>query len=1373
VNNKTCLHQDLRVLRLTLVAVIVALGGVSGTLAQSKAYQATHSTERSTSFTYDPNTGLLKSEKIEPNKADLCVNTRYEHDAYGNRRETTVESCAGASSAAAFQARITSIDHVSLVQGGLSQPAGVVAGVFPMGASNALGHSEYKTFDPRFGQPLSQKGPNGLTTSWALDSFGRPVAETRSDGSVTRTWYCEVSDAFGSAPRNSNTNATNTPSHANLPNCDGLSTAFGLIGAGTPGEVLHAAGISHFVHVQAYLPNGQVAGPFTRTYYDVRSREVRSTTQAFDGGSGATSGRLIVKDTHYHPSGATAATTQPYFWNTKSSVVASDAADTGYGYSYTEYDVLGRPKAIYTADALAVDSASLVDMPSNRPTALPARKSSRVSYSYSGLATTLQRAALVEGTVVTVTETQEKNPEDKIVRTTDSLGAQQVFEYDAAGNLRRTFDAMGSGGGSSLADANIVAIDYDDRGRKTALNDPNKGVWQYKYNALGELVEQVDGNNKTTTFKYDKLGRLVVRDTPDHFARYHFDVGADGLKCSTATASLGLLCASTTRRDGQPASGTLERRRSYDDLLRPTGETTLVYAGSGAVERRFASTLTYNATTARLQSQSYPTGLSVGFEYTALGFVNRVGDWAGGAITAARWTAGDVNAWGKSERYTVGNNVVHKNQYEPHTGRARKAGAGTVTTDNVFSHRYAWDTRNNLITRADAFGSNGAETQDNFFYDALNRLARYQVIAPPQTQRDIRITYNAVGNILHRSDVGHYSYRPSGSATPHAVYAVRGAVNVDYTYDGVGNMRTASAGAYQSVTYNSFNQPDGEQGILGRNGTRYTYQYDDAQQRVLEKRTLGSGAVRVTYKLHPDNAGGLGFEQEREAGAVVNRHYVSAGGMTVAMVQTAGEIYAGGNDAVGGTPQLSASAIVRVEYWHKDHLGSIVAVTDASATVRARYAYDPWGQRRNPDGSFANLAPGDYPNGTDRGFTGHEHLDDVGIIHMNGRLYDPLLARFMQADPVVQAPFLMQNYNAYSYALNNPLNATDPDGRFFWFVVGAVVAARALGIIDQKTFRGLLGIAVAVALGPGGALAQFTSPLANTALSGFASGAVSSGNLKGAFQGMLTGMLFYGAGKAATSAFGEGLSLGRVAMHSLAGCVSSAVSGGSCEKGALNAGITKALSGLVPGDASREMKALGNALIGGTVSKLGGGKFSNGALTGAMQYLFNQAVEDMQREMRERAFAGLRGALKPMQPYWEKVFGPDRDAPMRQVSLAPGATFMVGPIGASQEYGVSSSLDSDASKLIYTKCVLGGLGIGITADVNTAFSLGSPGDGWQVSLFGKAALPIGGFEFSPTWGSDGPGVAGGWSKGFFAGAGFKYCVQNVDRFADWNKTVPK
>ncbi|WP_431287707.1 RHS repeat domain-containing protein [Roseateles chitinivorans] len=127
-------------------------------------------------------------------------------------------------------------------------------------------------------------------------------------------------------------------------------------------------------------------------------------------------------------------------------------------------------------------------------------------------------------------------------------------------------------------------------------------------------------------------------------------------------------------------------------------------------------------------------------------------------------------------------------------------------------------------------------------------------------------------------------------------------------------------------------------------------------------------------------------------------------------------------------------AIDKIEYWHQDYQGSLVATTDHAGAVTARYAYDPFGQRRPTDGNvdaagalMIDWRP-DVNTGTSRGYTGHEHRDDIGLINMNGRIFDGRAGVFLQADPVLQDRLNTQNFGAYAYVFNNPLNATDPSG---------------------------------------------------------------------------------------------------------------------------------------------------------------------------------------------------------------------------------------------------------------------------------------------------------------------------------------------------------
>lgn len=114
-------------------------------------------------------------------------------------------------------------------------------------------------------------------------------------------------------------------------------------------------------------------------------------------------------------------------------------------------------------------------------------------------------------------------------------------------------------------------------------------------------------------------------------------------------------------------------------------------------------------------------------------------------------------------------------------------------------------------------------------------------------------------------------------------------------------------------------------------------------------------------------------------------------------------------------------------YWiHKDRLGSPVVIANQNGVLRDPLAYDAWGKRRSQDGaSTDDEITGKVDN---KGFTGHEMLDTVDLVHMNGRVYDRQLGRFLSADPLVQDPLNGQSYNRYSYVLNNPTNLTDPSG---------------------------------------------------------------------------------------------------------------------------------------------------------------------------------------------------------------------------------------------------------------------------------------------------------------------------------------------------------
>ena len=222
---------------------------------------------------------------------------------------------------------------------------------------------------------------------------------------------------------------------------------------------------------------------------------------------------------------------------------------------------------------------------------------------------------------------------------------------------------------------------------------------------------------------------------------------------------------------------------------------------------------------------------------------------------------------------------------------------------------------------------------------------------------------------------------------------INGNVNTALQYDANGNQTLGLNN--RSVAYTSFNLPS--KIVQGINAV--TFDYDANHERF--RQTASNG---TTIYLNPRMDLGGHFEQTTSGGVVENRHTVYAAGKAIAEVVTRG-------------------SVKQTRYFHTDHLGSIDAVTDDNAIVLARYAFDPFGNRTALYGSL---------NTINHGFTGHEQLPDVGLIHMNGRVYDPVLARFLSADPSIQAPGNLQSYNRYSYVLNNPLAFTGPSG-FSWF----------------------------------------------------------------------------------------------------------------------------------------------------------------------------------------------------------------------------------------------------------------------------------------------------------------------------------------------------
>ncbi|WP_121761918.1 RHS repeat domain-containing protein [Corallococcus sp. AB038B] len=553
--------------------------------------------------------------------------------------------------------------------------------------------------------------------------------------------------------------------------------------------------------------------------------------------------------------------------------------------------------------------------------------------------------------------------------------AMKVSEPNPAGGVLNTTFEYGPFGTVTGTESvgRHASMEYDVRGRRTRLSDPSNGVSVTHYNAFGDtrLVEDAEGEQQV--FMRDSLGRTTSVITLLGETTYSWDTAVNGVGALAGTASA----------DG------VSTAYVYDTLSRRSKETTQV-AGS-----LYSFDYTYDAY-GRLKTVAYPeiggtSRLQVQYGYTPRGDLLDVRNVASQLVY---WQVGARTASGHLSHAVLGNGTESHYRYD-NVGALRLVETGSGTS-NLQRLLFNYDANGNLTERNDGV----AESTEEFGYDGLDRLTRWTVYQ--NCQRAIfEYGFSSDGNLTGRTTVEgsapgeSYVYGQNG-APPHAV--TQGPQG-SYGYDARGFRVTAPGGTV--VEYTVAGLPH----LIQRDADELTFQYDAFNARVRKMRSNGEYSVTVGAGLY-----------EKQVERLRTRHLfsITAEGLPIARVTLSRR------DA--GRPFTQ-----EIAYVHRDPLGSVETLSDQQGALVARMKFDPFGRRVFPQALATAQSPV-VGKALREGFTGHSHDDELGLIDMKGRIYDPSVGRFLTPDPFVQAPSRSQSHNRYAYAWNNPLRYTDPSG---------------------------------------------------------------------------------------------------------------------------------------------------------------------------------------------------------------------------------------------------------------------------------------------------------------------------------------------------------
>lgn len=754
----------------------------------------------------------------------------------------------------------------------------------------------------------------------------------------------------------------------------------------------------------------------------------------------------------------------------------------------------------------------------------------------------------------------------------DAAGNSVQYEYDAADRVIRVRSPKGS-----------TQIYYK-YGQRTRVVDSNLGAWSYEYDLFGQLIRQIDGRGVATSIAYDELGRVRSKLSSTKALSWTYDAAPYGI--------------------GQIASiseaGKIERSFGYDRHGNLISDSTVIGTES------FVTSYSRDSL-GRIEEIAYPqdaSGLPVRIKnvYDANGYVKRITDSSG---TNVYWQALEADADGKISREVLGNGDQVYRTYDQNTRRLLRSKSVSESGNLILDLTLSFDDHGNLKRRRETTQN----VDERFNFDGLNRIIEVEG-SPSMAEK---FEYDSAGRLKLRTSVGTYGYSDTVDVAQwqpsHAILRTRKAGSTsEYEYDLNGNLISAPFG---KLVYDSANRLE----QISSGPRAVSLDYDPLGQRYRQS-SIQPGLVAETLYIGLFERRVISAASEGGARRFEFRYPVVAPTGVVAMIESAGI-------AVAGAEQPTTKLSTQVYYLHKDQLGSVVRVTDTKGKIQAQFWFSPFGSR------IVGSAAVGFAQQWRRGFTGHEAIEQFGLVHMGGRVYSPAIGTFISPDAVGGDLSSVQSLNLYAYALNNPLFYIDPSGYFnlggaivggvVGFITGgpggAVVGALVGGNDDSRRWveQNWREVAVtAVAIGVTVATAGTASPILAGMIVGASTSATSAilyggsieevlaATCRGAVIGAFSGAAYDVVG---TAFVGSENSFGAVLAHGSVGGTIGVVQGDNFWNGFAAAALTKSTSRFE--FSSTALNVTRAAVVGGTIAEINGGKFANGAIQGVYSYGLN------------------------------------------------------------------------------------------------------------------------------------------------------------------------